>query len=110
MSQTDRLLSFLEDHEPHRSDVIVREVYGPQCPLSRLSARIWDLKQKGHEIIGWKDKNPVLYWYQLRGCFLGIPGEVGPDTQRKATTGPIAESASRPFNQELFPVERWTNY
>jgi len=67
MSQANRLLALLFDELPHRTDEIVEKVYGPSMSLSRVGARIFELKQKGHDIIGWKDKeNRTLYWYQLR--------------------------------------------
>lgn len=67
MSQSDRLYLLLADGLPHRTDEIVEVVYGPGCVLARVGARIHNLKQKGHQIIGWHDENnAALYWYQLK--------------------------------------------
>lgn len=76
-SQKQKLYELLKDGRPHRTDEICRVVYGegkicPTCrrreylSLSRVGARVWDLKKDGHEINGWKDKdNSALYWYQM---------------------------------------------
>lgn len=67
-SQTELLHQALLDGRPHRSDNLVREVYGlgEGTWLARLGARVWDLKQKGIEIKGWKaPENKKLYYYQL---------------------------------------------
>jgi len=69
MSQANKILQLLLDGQPHRSDEITRHVFGTddvqKVGLFRLGARIHDLKQKGYKIIGYKDKNPQLYWYQI---------------------------------------------
>ena len=77
MSQSSKLLSLLSDGLPHNTIEIVQEVYagGEVCnscgspkvlSLSRVGARIWDLKQKGHVIKGWRDEdNSALWWYQM---------------------------------------------
>lgn len=66
MSQTKLLLNLLQEKQPVRTDMIVRKVYGEKLSLSRVGARIWDLKHKGHDIRGTKDpKIHSLYWYQL---------------------------------------------
>lgn len=68
MSQTLKLKNLLEDGEPHRTDEIMETVYGgSHLGLARVGARIYDLKQKGLVIEGWRDEaNPTLYWYQLK--------------------------------------------
>lgn len=67
-SQKIRLLQFLSDGQPHRTDQLLQEVYGSEhLGLARVGARIWDLKQEGKNIAGWKDKDKSsLYWYQLK--------------------------------------------
>lgn len=66
-SQKIRLLKLLSDGKPHRTDNILQEVYGSEhLGLARVGARIWDLKQAGKNIVGWKDENKQLYWYQLK--------------------------------------------
>lgn len=66
-SQVERLWYFLCDGRPHRTDEILRVVYGSEhAGIARIGARISDVKQKHHiKVSGWKDKqNPSLYWYQ----------------------------------------------
>ena len=59
-SQTQRLLELLSDGEPHRSDEILEKVYGgSHLGIARISARIYDLKQKGYDIVGFKDKHKL---------------------------------------------------
>ncbi len=67
-SQSSKLFELLKDGLPHRTDEILEKVYGNNhCGLARVGARIWDLKNFGHNIIGWKDKNNrALYFYQLK--------------------------------------------
>jgi len=67
MSQIKRILEILLDKKPHSSFELVKRAYGSHGPsLARLGARIWDIKQKGYEIIGWHDPDdPKKYWYQL---------------------------------------------
>ena len=67
MSQNEKLLSLLSDGLPHRTDEIMRICYGDEhLGLSRVGARIYDLTQKGHDILGWKDPEwPTLYFYRL---------------------------------------------
>lgn len=67
MSQIEKLYNLLKDGRPHRTDEIMSIVYGgDHLGLARVGARIWDLKKKGYEINGRKDKeNMTLYWYQL---------------------------------------------
>lgn len=67
-SQTDKLYNLLKDGESHRTDEIMKKVYGnDHLGLARVGARIYDIKVKyGVRINGWKDENkPSLYWYQL---------------------------------------------
>lgn len=66
MSQRDLILQLLSDHKPHRTDEVVLKCYGEGMSLSRVGARIWELRKAGHKIEGWKDKvKPTLYWYRL---------------------------------------------
>lgn len=66
-SQATKLLELLSDGKPHSTVEICEKVYGAQhLGLSRVGARIYDLRKRGHEIRGWKDKeNPAIYWYWL---------------------------------------------
>lgn len=67
-SQAEKLYELLKDGKPHRTDEIQRVVYGgDHLGLSRVGARVFDIKKKyGVEIKGWKDKErPSLYYYQL---------------------------------------------
>ena len=88
-SQTDRLYNLLSDYLPHRTDEIVRIIYGEgqRClacgrkenlSLARVGARIYDVQKKyGVEIVGRKDKeNKKLYWYSMQKIkVLEIPKE-----------------------------------
>lgn len=67
MSQTTKLLALLSDGQPHSTLDIMEKVYGnSHLGLARVGARVYDLRQKGHEIEGKKDKeNPAIYWYKL---------------------------------------------
>jgi len=68
VSQLERLYNLLKDHDAHRTDEIVREVYGMTGPsIARLSARIHDMKKKyGVEVRSWRDReNPKLWWYMI---------------------------------------------
>ena len=68
MSQINLILNLLQDGQAHRTDEIVKKVYGEGLSLARVGARIWDLKKRGYAIRGWKDpKIKTLYWYQLIG-------------------------------------------
>ena len=69
MSQTQKLYNLLSDGEPHRTDQIMKVVYGDShLGLARVGARIWDIKSKYNvEIESWKDKEiPSLWWYQIK--------------------------------------------
>jgi hypothetical protein len=68
-TQAARLYLLLQDHQPHRTDEIVTRVYASRMSLSRVAARIYDIKRThGLKIDGWHDPdNPALYWYQLKG-------------------------------------------
>ena len=68
MNQYERLYLLLKDGNPHRTDEIVREVYGERMSLARVGARIYDIKKKyGVDVDGWHDEqNPTLYWYQIK--------------------------------------------
>ena len=67
MSQSNRLEAMLLDGYPHRTDEILRVCYGSEhAGIARIGARIADLKNRGHIIVGWKDEErPSLYWYQI---------------------------------------------
>lgn len=67
-TQTDRLFNVLSDGYPHRTDEILRKVYGSDhLGIARIGARVADLKQKGYVIPDAKpDPNkPTLYWYRM---------------------------------------------
>jgi hypothetical protein len=66
-SQTTRLLELLSDGKDHSTIDIMEKVYGAgHLGLARVGSRICDLRQSGHEIVGWKDKtNPSIYWYRM---------------------------------------------
>lgn len=69
MSQTQKLYNLLSDGKPHRTDSIMKIVYGDDhLGLARVGARIWDIKNKYNvEIESWKDKEtPSLWWYQMK--------------------------------------------
>ena len=67
LSQVDRLKNLLLDGRPHRTDEILKIVYGSEHRgIARVGARIYDLKGKGYDIKSWRDdKNPTLWWYQM---------------------------------------------
>ena len=69
MSQSTRLLKLLLDGNPHSTVEIMHSVYGGEhLGLSRVGARIYDLREKGYSIRGWKDRlKPTVYWYCLSG-------------------------------------------
>lgn len=97
MSQDDAILNHLKSG---KSITAIEALNLYSC--FRLAARIDELKDQGHlikaEIV--KENGKRYAKYQMAGGLLGIPGGVGADTQRKAITGPIAESVRR---QDLFP-------
>lgn len=67
-SQTVKLLNLLSDFKPHRTDEILKKVYGnSHLGIARISARVYDLKKKYHcNIKCIKDrKNPTLSFYQI---------------------------------------------
>lgn len=70
MSQTEKLYKILSDGLPHRSDSLVKLVYGvgDGVWLARLGARAFDCKKKyGVEIDSWPDpNNRKLWFYQLK--------------------------------------------
>ena len=59
--------ALLLDGYPHRTDEIMRVVYGADhLGVARIASRIADLKNRGHVLVGWKDEErPSLYWYQI---------------------------------------------
>jgi len=69
MSQAESLCNLLKDGKPHRTDEILEVVYGgSHLGLARCGARIYDIKKRGFDVIGWRDPvTPSLFWYQLRG-------------------------------------------
>lgn len=68
MSQADVMLRLLSDYQPHSTREIVERVYGLNAPsIARVGARIYDLKQQGHVIESWTDKeNRTIQWYRLK--------------------------------------------
>lgn len=69
MSQVNKLYNLISDGLPHRTDEILREVYGGEhLGIARIGARIWDLRHKrGLHIRSWTDaEKPSLTWYQLQ--------------------------------------------
>lgn len=69
MSQAESLLNLLSDGKPHSTFEITRIVYGlDHAGVCRISARIKELRDRGFDIDGFKDKeNKARYWYQLKG-------------------------------------------
>lgn len=67
MSQTNKIYDLLEDGKPHRTDEILKEVYGSEhLGIARIGARIYDLRKKGYTINSWSDPlKPTLTYYQL---------------------------------------------
>lgn len=98
MSQTKRLLNFLSDCQPKTTIQILDNVYGVNhSGIARISARILDLRKKGHDIAGWKDtNNPTIYWYQLKS-------PVKNTTDQRSGIHPPAQGG-------LFQQTQWTNY
>jgi len=66
-SQKSKLFKLLQDNLLHSTIEICEKVYGgSHLGLSRVGARVYDLRQEGKIINGWKDKkNLTVYWYQL---------------------------------------------
>ena len=61
MTQNKRLLELLFDEEPHSAYEIFQKLR-----IWRVSARVFDLKQRGYAIKSLKDKEvPEKHWYQL---------------------------------------------
>jgi hypothetical protein len=81
MSQADNLYKLLSDYRPHRTDEILRVVYGSQhLGIARIGARVADLKKGRHsrkakcDITGWRDKEVQgLYWYRMAGKVPVLP-------------------------------------
>jgi len=67
LSQAEKLRRLLSDGEPHSTLDIMEKVYGgSHLGIARVGARIHDLKDRGHTIVGWKDeKNKAIYHYQM---------------------------------------------
>jgi tetrahydromethanopterin S-methyltransferase subunit D len=88
MTQTERLLELLKDHQPHRTDEILLKVYGSQhMGIARIGARIADLKNLGHTITGYHDpRNRKLYIYKLIPPVVPeLPPAFEPKTEASAT-------------------------
>lgn len=69
VGQVTKLYELFSNGLPHRTDEILRVVYGgDRLGLARVAARVYDVKKKYNvDIQGWPDKeNPTLYWYQMR--------------------------------------------
>jgi hypothetical protein len=67
-SQTDKLEDLLLDYLPHRTDQILSVVYGgSHLGISRIGARIGDLRKRGHNIPNATRDNchKTLYWYRI---------------------------------------------
>jgi len=66
-SQADRLRQLLSDGQPHSTVEILERVYGTgHSGIARIGARIKDLRDRGCEIEGWKDRqNPTIFIYQM---------------------------------------------
>lgn len=112
MSQRLELLKLLEDGQPHRTDEIVRGVYGPHCALARVGARINDLRKDGFNIIGWHDQeNRKLYWYQLKAADRAIKATVAaPRLEKKPNlpvSGPAFNQKTKPTQLMLIEQNRW---
>lgn len=66
LTQGERLLMLLEDNQWHDTKEILLKVYGnEQLGLSRVGARIYDLKQKGYDIIS-RHKKGTIWEYKLQ--------------------------------------------
>jgi hypothetical protein len=69
MTQTQRLYELLKDCEPHRTDEIIRVVYGSEyLGIARIGALVWDVpKNHGVKIDGRHDPDkPSLNWHQSK--------------------------------------------
>lgn len=77
MSQIEKLYDELYDGQPHRSDELLKNVYGSEhLGIARLAARIYDLKKRMDVTIrSWPDpEHASLTWYQLiKTNFNGVP-------------------------------------
>lgn len=67
-NQADKILSLLQDGLPHSTDEISKRVYGADhAGTTRIGARIFDLRKRGYDILGFADKdNRSLFYYQLK--------------------------------------------
>ena len=68
MSQVEKLFNLLKDRQPHRTDEILKKVYGNnKLGIARISARVYDVKNKYLvKIESWEDtKKRTLWWYQM---------------------------------------------
>jgi hypothetical protein len=74
MSQADKLYNLLKDGREHRTDEILRVVYGSEhMGIARIGARIADLKDGKHTNGVMCDipdarrdrENPKLFWYHI---------------------------------------------
>lgn len=91
MSQLDLLYDLLYDGQPHRTDEIMKVVYGSDhLGVARIAARISDLRKRGVMVKpAWPDKEkPTLYWYQLiKVNFNGVP--IDENTNKNTNTNRI---------------------
>jgi hypothetical protein len=83
-TQTQRLYELLKDCRPHRTDEIMRVVYGSDhLGVARIGARVWDVQKKyGVKVDGRHDpEKPSLYWYRMRPVIVPVlpPAFVAPD-------------------------------
>ena len=107
MSQKTRLYNLLKDGQPHRTDEILKVVYGGESNgLARVGARIHDIKAEGHTIEGYKDPNrPALYWYWLKTAPGGTetPKETDSATKpQEALLPTLSKYSQRPDNYNLW--------
>src|SRR5271154_4626904 len=68
--QLIKLHDLLKDGEPHRTDEIMRVVYGSEhLGIARISARVWDVQKRFNVVVSsWRDPNKhSLYWYKIEG-------------------------------------------
>ena len=94
LSQKQKLLVLLSDHEWHSTIDVLENVYGnDHLALARVGARVFDLKSDGHVIEGKKDaERPTIYWYRL----------VRSPEKPKLTGSIVEENGERVFRTSLF--------
>ena len=114
MTQVEHLYQILRDGKPHRSDNLVRQVYGGEFGLARLGARIFDVKMMVC-VCPWKDDHEIdcvclisykapekktLQYYQLK---IYSPSE-RPDTSAESALSQVKEPP-RSLAQGVFYCE-----